>query len=86
MSLLFAILSNRIFLIQMKHPFDINRLLHPNVIKWNSTEYVDIKNYIYKDFRVMDKSGLDKNWVSFSKDLFNSNINVITLYTNLGFF
>ena len=38
MSLLFAILSNRIFLIQMKHPFDINRLLHPNVIRWNSTE------------------------------------------------
>ena len=86
MSLLFAILSNRIFLIQMKHPFDINRLLHPNVIKWNSTEYVDIKNCIYKDFRLIDKLGLDKNWASFSKDLFNSNINVITLHTNLGFF
>ena len=86
MSLLFAILSNRIFLIQMKHPFDINKLLHPNVIKWNSIEYTGIKNFINKEFRLIDKSGLDRNWASFSKELFNPNINVITFHTNLGFF
>ena len=86
MSLLFAILSNRIFLIQMNYPFDINKLLHPNVIEWNSIKYRDIKNSITKDFYLIDKSGLDKNWKSFSKELFNPNINVITLHTNLGFF
>ena len=85
MSLLFAILSNRIFLIQMKYPFDINKLLHPNVIKWNSIEYTGIKHFINKEFRLIDKSGLDRNWASFSKELFNPNINVITFHTNLGF-
>ena len=48
MSLLFAILTNRTFLMQMKFPFDINRLLHPNTIKWNYTGYMNIKKVIKK--------------------------------------
>ena len=86
MSLLFAILSDRIFLIQMKHPFDISKLLHPNVIQWNSTVYTDIKNSTNKNFWLIDKSRLDRNWASFSKDIFNPDINAITLHTDLGFF
>ena len=83
MSLLFAILSNRTFLIQMKRRFDINRLLHPNAIKWNDTGYLNTK-YIVKDFQLMDDTGLEKNWPSFSEELFNSSNDIIMIRTNLG--
>ena len=83
MSLLFAILSKRIFLIQMKNPFDINILLHPNAIKWNYTGYLNTAHNT-KYFELMDNSGLDKNWPSFSKELFNPDITVVTMRTNLG--
>ena len=86
MSLLFAILSNRTFLIQMNHPFDINRLLHPNAIKWNYAGYMKIKNKIKKDFNLIDYPALEQKWASFSKELFNPNVNIITVQTNLGFF
>ena len=85
MSLLFAILSNRTFLIQMTHPFDINQLLHPNAIKWNYTGYKNMKKMIKKDFKLMDTGGLKNNWLSFSTELFNLSVNTITLHTNLGF-
>ena len=85
MSLLFAILSNRTFLIQMNHPFDINRLLHPNAIEWNYTGYMNTKNMIKKDFPLIDNPALKQKWPSFSKELFNPNVNIIRLHTNLGF-
>ena len=85
MSLLFAILSNRTFLIQMNHPFDINRLLHPNAIKWNYTGYRNMKNMIKKDFNLMDNPSLKQNWTLFSKELFNPDVNIVQFRTNLGF-
>ena len=85
MSLLFAILSNRTFLIQMNFPFDINQLLHPNAIQWNYTGYESMKNMIKKDFNLMDAENLENNWLSFSTELFNSSVNIITFHTNLGF-
>jgi len=84
-ALMFAILSNRTFLIQMNYPFDINRLLHPNVIKWNYTGHMHIKHRTRKTFDLIDKSGLDHYWPSFSKELFNPSINIITFHNNLGF-
>ena len=85
MSLLFAILSNRTFLIQMRHPFDINRLLHPNAIRWNYTGYRNMKNMIKKDFNLIDGPALKQNWPSFSKELLNPHVNTITVRSNLGF-
>ena len=85
MSLLFAILSNRTFLIQISHPFDINRLLHPNAVKWNYTGYRNMKNMIKKDFNLRNFGPLKKKWPSFPKELFNPDVNIITLYNNLGF-
>ena len=85
MSLLFAILSNRTFLIQTSHPFDINQLLHPNAIKWNYNGYKNMKNMIKKDFNLMDVEYLKQNWSSLSKELFNPSVNIITFHTNLGF-
>ena len=85
MSLLFAILSNRTFLIQMSHPFDINRLLHPNAIKWNYTGYRNIKQMTKKDFNLIDAGRLKRNWASFSTNLFDPDVNIITFHTNLGF-
>ena len=84
MSLLFAILSNRTFLTQMNFPFDINRLLHPNEITWNYTGYGNIKHVIKKYFNMIDLQSLEPNWPSFSKQLFNPDVNVITVRTNLG--
>ena len=84
MSLLFAILSNRTFLIEMNHPLDINRLLHPNAIKWNYTGYRNINNMIKKEFSMIDSPPLKLHWPSFSKQLFNPDVNIITLHTNLG--
>ena len=84
MSLLFAILSNRTFLIQMNFPFDINQLLHPNAIQWNYTGYKNMKNMVKKDFNLMDAENLRNNWLSFSTELFNSSVNIITFRTNLG--
>jgi len=84
MSLLFAILSNRTLLIQMKGPFDIERLLHPNVIKWNQTDWMNINNSTKRDFNLINKPALDANWASFSKEVFNHDIDIITFHTNLG--
>ena len=86
MSLLFAILSNRTFLIQMSHPFDINQLLHPNAIQWNYTGYRNIKHVIKKYFNMIDLQRLKLYWPSFSKQLFNPDVNVITINANLNFF
>ena len=85
MSLLFAILSNRTFLIQMSHPFDINQLLHPNAIQWNYTGYRNMKNVIKKDFNLVDAGNLKNNWLLFSTELLNPNVSIITFLTNLGF-
>ena len=60
MSLLFDILNNWIFLIQIKQPFDINTLLHPNT-KWNYTGYSIIK-YSVKDYQLMDDTDLDEQF------------------------
>ena len=67
----------------MKQPFDINRLLHPNAIKWNHTGYLNTE-YRVKDVQLMDNSGLEKNWPSFSEELFNSSNDIVTVHTNLG--
>ena len=85
MSLLFAILSNRTFLIEMNYPIDINRLLHPNAIKWNYTGYRNLKNLTKKDFHLLSDEYLKRNWPSFSKELFNPDVHIITFHTNLGF-
>ena len=85
MSLLFAILSNRTFLIEMNHPLDINRLLHPNAVKWNYTGYRNLKNLVKRDFNLYNNNNLKQNWPSFSKQLFNPDVKAITFHTNLGF-
>jgi len=82
-ALMLSILSNRTFLIQMSHPLDINRLLHPNAIKWNYTGYTHDRNKA-KIFDLVDKGNMDKNWPLFSKKLLNSSISIITIRTNLG--
>ena len=82
MSLLFAILSNRVLLIEMTYPFDINRLLHPNAIKWNYTGY---KSSNKAEINLLDIPGFKHNWPSFSKKVFNPDIGIIRLHANLGF-
>ena len=84
MSLLFAILSGRIFLIEMTHPFDINTLLHPNAINWNYTDYKHITNT--KEVNIIDQRKiLKETWPSFYRELFDPKISVIKFHTNLGF-
>ena len=83
MSLLFAILSGRIFLIEMTHPFDINTLLHPNAVNWNYANYKHITNT--KDVNLIDKDFLKEKWPSFSGELFDPKIKVIKFHTNMGF-
>lgn len=82
-ALMFAIFSNRTFLIQMNYPFDINKLLHPNAIKWNYTGYMHA-NQKTKDFNLIDKENLNKIWPLFSEKLFNPSTDIITIHTNLG--
>ena len=82
MSLLFAILSNRILLIQMNHPFDINTLLHPNVIQWNYTSYMNMDNMIGGSFYLMDDL---QNWPLVSEEIFDPTINILSFHTNVGF-
>ena len=83
--LLFAILSNRTFLIEMNHPLDINRLLHPNAIKWNYTGYRNINNMVIKRIGLIDTRALNLYWPSFSKQLFNPDVHILKVRTNLGF-
>ena len=85
MSLLFAILSNRTFLIEMNHPLDINRLLHPNAVKWNYTGYRNLKNITKREFDLTNRHHLKQNWPSFSKQLFNPDVTIMTVHTDLGF-
>ena len=80
MSLLFAILSGRIFLIEMTHPFDIKRLLHRNAINWNYADYIHVNKGGIKDFRLIDQGGLKSSWQSFPRELL-ANIGIISLKT-----
>ena len=56
-ALMFAILSNRTLLIEMKYPFNINTLLHPNVIQWNYTltNKANSQHYILQDEHNLDR-------------------------------
>jgi len=56
-ALTFAILSNRTLLIEMKYPFNINTLLHPNVIQWNYTltNKANSQHYILQDEHNLDR-------------------------------
>ena len=81
-ALMFAILSNRTLLIEMKYPFDINILLHPNAIQWN---YTPIKANI-QHFTLQDNYNLDRHWPRFSVALYDTSIDMIEVTTNLGFF
>ena len=82
-ALMFAILSNRTLLIEMKYPFDINALLHPNAIQWNytPTNKANSQHYI-----LQDEYNLDRYWSRFSVALYDSGIDMIEVTTNLGFF
>ena len=44
-----------------------------------------MKKMIKKDFNLIDAGGLKNNWLSFSAELFNPSLNIITFHTNLGF-
>ena len=81
-ALMLAILSNRILLIEMKYPFDINTLLHPNAIQWNYTPTTSNKS----QHVALLWGNLQQNWPTFSEALYDLSIDVIELVTNLGFF
>ena len=82
MALMFAILSNRTLLIEMTFPFDINILLHPNAIQWNYEP--NITNA--QQFVLIDDRNLFRQWPGFSDAIFNPNIDLIEMRTNLGLF
>ena len=65
---------NRIFLIQIKNPFEINILLYPNSIKWNYTVYLNTARNT-KYFELMDNSSLDKTGHHFLKNFLIHNYN-----------
>ena len=81
-ALFLAILSNRTLLIEMKYPFDINRILHPNAIQWN---YTNPTVNTIMHINLMDKRRLKKSWKRFSETLYDFNTDIIILNTDLGF-
>ncbi|XP_065891466.1 uncharacterized protein [Dysidea avara] len=81
-ALMLAILSNRTLIIEMKYPFDINTLLHPNAIQWN---YIPTINK-GQQFILLDKGKLDMNWPRLTEAMFNLSIDLIEMETNLGFY
>ena len=82
-ALMLAILSNRTLLIDMKYPFDINILLHPNAIQWN---YTNPKVSISKFYYVLDWDHLKTKWPRLSTSLLSESIDMIKLQTNLGLY
>ena len=81
--LMLSIVSNRTFLIEMKHPFDINKLMHPNAIKWN---YVPPRALVTTEvtFPLVDNHNR-VNWPSFSKAILNETNDMVVVSTNYGF-
>ncbi|XP_065919472.1 uncharacterized protein [Dysidea avara] len=82
-TLLLAIASNRTFLIEMNHPFNINELMHPNAIKWN---YVPPQVLINTrvDFSLVDNRHR-VNWPEFSKAILDDTKDMVAVSTNYGF-
>ena len=81
-ALMLAILSNRTLLIEMKHQFDINILLHPNAIQWN---YVPTTINSIQHVELIDWGNLQNHWATFLEALYDLNTDMITVRTNLGF-
>jgi len=78
-----AIISNRTLLIEMNYPFDINVLLHPNIIQWN---YKHPAVSTSKFFYVLDMDHLKTKWSRLSVSLLNESIDMVELLTNLGLY
>ena len=81
-TLLLSILSNRTFLIEMNHPFNINKLLHPNAIKWNSVPPQALINTSVA-FSLVDTHNRG-NWPAFSKAILNDTNDMVVISTNFG--
>ena len=82
-ALMLAILSNRTLLIEMKYPFDRNTLLHPNAIQWN---HIPTTTNRSEHITLIDWGNLERYWPTFSEALYDLSIDVIEIFTNLGFF
>ncbi|XP_065890536.1 uncharacterized protein [Dysidea avara] len=82
-ALMLAILSNRALLLEIKYPFDINILLHPNAIQWN---YVPTTINSSQHVVLIDWENLQRNWPIFLEALYDLNMDMIEVVTNLGFF
>ena len=82
--LMFAMLTKRVFLLQMTKPVDINTYLLPNAIQWNHTLPKGLQSH---NVDLMDQKNFYANYKPLETALFdNDRYDVIRVKINFGFF
>jgi len=83
--LMFAILTKRVFLVEMTTPIDINLHLLPNAIKWNYRPPAGIKN---KSFNLHNTKNFHLNYKSFETAIsdHNTTYDLIKVQIDFGIF
>ena len=81
--LIYAMLTKRVFLLQMTIPVDINSYFLPNAIKWNCTLPTELET---QNFYLIDENNFLSLYNKFEATVLDNQYDVVTVEINFGLF